>query len=131
MSRFAQWRAAPPILLGVLTARAAWLAWQYYFDQAPRYRVESAMIALVIAVVALAVMRRGESPPDNATPVLPLWWPCVFVAAAVALYARAIGLGFLSDDYALRSLATRAAWARTSAGSFVRCRFCCGVDSSA
>jgi hypothetical protein len=105
MGRLAWWRAASPILLGVLTGRAAWLAWQYYFDQSPRYRVESAMIALVIAAVAIAATRRGDSPPDNATPVLPLWWCLVFVAAAVALYARAIGLGFLSDDYALRALA--------------------------
>jgi hypothetical protein len=105
MSRLAQWRAASVILLGGLAARAVWLAWQYYIDHGPRYRVESAMIALVIAAVTIAAIRRGEAASDHATVALPRFWLLVSMAAAVALYARAIGLGFLSDDYALRALA--------------------------
>jgi hypothetical protein len=83
-----------------------WLAWQYYFSAGPRYRVESAMMALVIVGATLVALRRDEAPAGSPphTPVSRAWLP-LFILAAVALYHRAIGLGLLSDDYGLRAMA--------------------------
>jgi hypothetical protein len=106
MNRIAWWRSALLVLIGALATRAVWLAWQYYFDAGPRYRLESATIALVIVGLVVAAMRRDDSRTDESTPApLPIWWLPLFAVAGVALYARAIGLGLLSDDYGLRTMA--------------------------
>src|SRR5262245_50343377 len=123
MSRAAWWRLVAPIVMGVFVGRAVWLAWQYYFAGAPRYRVESAMIALVIVGAIVLVLRRDEpradddGPPEGVphvedgphvdtgdAPLARVWLP-VFILAAVALYQRSITIGFLSDDYTLRAMA--------------------------
>jgi hypothetical protein len=53
-------RLATLFLVGGLALRAVWLAWQYYFAGGSRYRVESAMIALVIiGTIAVALRRRA------------------------------------------------------------------------
>jgi hypothetical protein len=101
-----RWSVATLAGVGALASRALWLAWQYYFNGGPRYRVESAMIALVIAGIIVVVMRRGDRPGDESPPAsLQIAWLPVLIVAAVALYAQAIGLGFLSDDYTLRAMA--------------------------
>src|SRR5262245_5613258 len=121
MSRAAWWRFAAPIVMGGFVGRAVWLAWQYYFAGAPRYRLESAMIALVIVGAIVLALRRDEPsadenrPPDgspdidrsDAADLVPLsrLWLLVCIPAAVALYQRAITIGFLSDDYTLRAMA--------------------------
>jgi hypothetical protein len=106
MGRASWWRAASLILVGGLATRVIWFAWQYYFSGGPRYRVESAMIALVIVGAMLVALRRADLPagiPPH-TSVSRAWLP-IFIVAAVALYYHAIGLGLLSDDYSLRAMA--------------------------
>jgi hypothetical protein len=109
-----------PIVMGGFAGRAVWLAWQYYVAGAPRYRVESAMIALVIVGAIVLALRRDEpradenGPPEGGpsvdtpdpsdAPLARVWLP-VFILAAVALYQRSITIGFLSDDYTLRAMA--------------------------
>jgi hypothetical protein len=106
MSRAVWWRRATLFIVGGLAARAVWLAWQYYFAGGPRYRVESAMIALVVVGAIVVALRRDDRSVDDAPDALvPRWWLAVFVAGAAALYHGAIGLGFLSDDYTLRNMA--------------------------
>jgi hypothetical protein len=106
MSRAALWRSASLIVVGSAATRALWLAWQYYFNGGPRYRVESAMIALVIVGAMVIVLRRADrlvaEPSDG--PLSRTWMP-FFILASVAVYYRAIGLGLLSDDYTLRAMA--------------------------
>ena len=106
MSRASWWRAASLIIVGGLAVRALWFAGQYYFAAGPRYRVESATIALVIAGAIVLILRRDDGAPDDrADTHVPLAWLPVFVLGSIALYSRAIGLGFLSDDYTLRAMA--------------------------
>ena len=106
MSRAVWWRLATLFVVGGLAGRALWLAWQYYFADGPRYRVESAMIALVIIGSIIVALRRGDPHVDDAPDAaVPRWWLAVCVVAAPALYSGAIGLGFLSDDYTLRNMA--------------------------
>jgi hypothetical protein len=109
-----------PIVMGAFVGRAVWLAWQYYFAGAPRYRVESAMIALVIVGAVVLVLRRDEPRADDGgpseggphvegvdpgdAPLARVWLPA-FILAAVVLYQRSITIGFLSDDYTLRAMA--------------------------
>lgn len=109
-----------PVVMGAFVGRAVWLAWQYYFAGAPRYRVESAMIALVIVGAVVLVLRRDEPRADDGgpseggphvegvdpgdAPLARVWLPA-FVLAAVVLYQRSITIGFLSDDYTLRAMA--------------------------
>jgi hypothetical protein len=106
MGRAVWVRRATLFLVGGLAARALWLAWQYYFAGGPRYRVESAIIALVVVGAIVLAFRRGDRAIDDpdAAPV-PSWWLAVFLVAAPLLYYGAIGLGFLSDDYTLRQMA--------------------------
>ena len=113
MSRAVWWRLATRLVVGGLAARALWVSWQYYFAGGPRYRVESAMIALVIIGSIIVALRRDDRPAaTDVGPVLsdrlsrvPRWWLAICVVAALALYSGAIGLGFLSDDYTLRNMA--------------------------
>jgi hypothetical protein len=106
MGRAVWLRRATLFLVGGLAVRAVWLAWQYYFADGPRYRLESAMIALVIVGAIVLAFRRGDRAVDEpvAAPVS-AWWLAVFLVAAPVLYHGAIGLGFLSDDYTLRQMA--------------------------
>ena len=113
MSRASTWRLATLFLVSGLAVRALWLAWQYYFADGPRYRVESAMIALVIiGAIGVALRRDDRSTATGVAPVpldrpapVPRWWLAVCVLAAPVLYYGAIGIGFLSDDYTLRNMA--------------------------
>ncbi len=106
MSRAVWLLRATLFLVGGLAMRALWLAWQYYFAGGPRYRVESAMIALVIVgAIALAFRRGNHAADEPAHPPVPTWWLAVFLVAAPLLYHGAIGIGFLSDDYTLRQMA--------------------------
>jgi hypothetical protein len=108
MSRAATWRLATLCLVGGLALRALWLAWQYYFAGGPRYRVESAMIALVVVGVIVVALRRANTVGpvlSDRPPSAPRWWLAVFLVAAPTLYYGAIDLGFLSDDYTLRTMA--------------------------
>jgi hypothetical protein len=99
-------RRATLFIVGGLAVRAVWLAWQYYFAGGPRYRVESAMIALIVVGTISLALRRDDRPVEDALDApVPRWWLAVFVVAAPVLYYGAIGLGFLSDDYTLRDMA--------------------------
>jgi hypothetical protein len=116
----AWWRSASLIVVGGLAGRAIWLAWQYYFAGAPRYRVESAIIALVIAGAVVIVVRRdGHSIDASPGRTVSRAWLPLCILAAVTLYHRAIGLGFLSDDYTLRAMAQSDSLG-SSAGWFFR-----------
>ena len=106
MSRATWWRVASLIVVSGLAARGMWFAWQYYFSDGPRYRVESAMIAFVAVGAILVALRRNHHSPGE-TPDVPLSraWLSILILAAIALYYRAMSLGFLSDDYTLRAMA--------------------------
>jgi len=136
MSRPAWWRLLPLIVLSGFAGRAVWLAWQYYFAAAPRYRVESAMIALVIVGAIVVALRRDNRRSNDAglpeggpsfeasndrdsddAPASLAWLP-VFIIAAVALYQRSITIGFLSDDYTLRAMAQSDSLGSTSSWFF-------------
>jgi hypothetical protein len=99
------WRFASVVALAALGARALWVAWDYYFQTGPRYRVESAMIALVAAGVIVVVLRRGGAHQVAAAAAVPRAALPLLLAGAVVFYGRAIGLGLLSDDYTLRAMA--------------------------
>jgi len=106
MSRASWWRAASLILVTGLAARGLWVAWQYYFSGGPRYRVESAMIALaIVGAILVALRRNDQTAADSPQTSLSLAWLPLFMLAAGVLYSRAIGLGFLSDDFTLRAMA--------------------------
>ena len=66
MGRAAAWRLATLCIVGGLALRALWLSWQYYFSGGPRYRVESAMIALVVVGAIAVALRRDERPAAGA-----------------------------------------------------------------
>jgi hypothetical protein len=122
MKRRSWWLLAASTVVCVLAARVVWLGWLYYFHAGPRYRLESAAIALVIvgAIVLLArtskpglafgVVEAGQIPsepsesPGSLEPLSLQWLP-VFLVAALTLYSPALGLGLLSDDYTLRAMA--------------------------
>jgi len=90
----------------LLATRAVWLAWLYYFHNGPRYRLESAVIALVIVGVAIVLLRPGGQRLEHAEARhIGVRWLPVFLIAATCLYFPALGLGFLSDDYTLRAMA--------------------------
>jgi hypothetical protein len=67
-----------------------------------RFHVESAFVWFVLAcVIALVVRARG---PDNSRadhPTLTIWFLPLLWALAAALYAPALQVGFLSDDFGL------------------------------
>jgi len=86
--------------------RAVWLAWSYYFAGGPRYRLESAVIALLVVGALVVILRSGSHDVEVAHQGrLPLLWLPVFLVAAIALYAPALSLGLLSDDYTLSAMA--------------------------
>jgi hypothetical protein len=99
------WHALAVAGVSALAARGLWLAWQYYVNAGPRYRVESAMMALVIAGAIVVACRRGTSHTEPARERAGLVWIPIFLAGAVVLYAPAITLGLLSDDFGLRGMA--------------------------
>jgi hypothetical protein len=94
------------VLSCVLALRVVWLAWSFYFAAAPRYPLESATIALVIVGLITMLSRSGDAPAtERHSDRFPVDWLPGFIVAAVCLYAPALRLGLLSDDYSLRALA--------------------------
>src|SRR5438034_1324451 len=86
-------------------ALVMWVANSYYSRGAPRYPLESAAIALVgIGVVVVLLRRGGTTDTQGREPISIAALP-VFIVAALALYAPALQLGLLSDDFVLRAAA--------------------------
>jgi hypothetical protein len=119
MKRRSWWLLAASTVVCVLAARVVWLGWLYIFHAGPRYRLESAAIALVIVGAIVLLARPSEEPSQPSEPSEPLepsrlspsleplslqWLP-LFLVAALTLYSPALGLGLLSDDYTLRAMA--------------------------
>src|SRR6188768_1340615 len=106
MRRQLSWSAVGTALLLAFAARLLYLTWAYYFAHSPRYRLESAAVALIVVGLATVASRPGTTPPVSREPE-PVWlmWLPVFLAAALALYYPALQLGLLSDDYVLRVVA--------------------------
>lgn len=114
------WLAGASVLVCLLAGRVVWLAWSYYFGGAPRYRLESAAIALVLVGVIVVLVRSTDTTLARADrPNLSLLWLPIFAIAAVCLYAPAFRLGLLSDDYVLRTMAESESLG-TGAGWFFR-----------
>jgi hypothetical protein len=98
-------RNAGFVVVLLLGARTFYLYVQQVRGLAPRYHVETSAVLFVLAGLLLILVDRrsrtretvsvGSRPPHPA-----LTWG-MFVAAALALYWPAIGLGLLSDDYIL------------------------------
>src|SRR6478672_4467613 len=110
-------------LLALIASRIAWTAWRYYFGGAPRYPLESAAIALVLVGLFVVLLRHappfGESDSCVRGSALPLITLPAFIVAALALYARVMTLGFLSDDYVVRESALTGRGV-VAVGGFVR-----------
>ena len=98
----------------------------------PRYQVESAYIVLV-ALGALAVLVRGgisfsgretrfghEAEQEGARPGSLAAIAAGFVITAFVLYAPALGIGFLSDDYVIADWASRLELIHFAATGFIR-----------
>ena len=99
------WLALASVLVSALAARVLWLAWTFYFGGAPRYRLESAAIALVVIGVIVVLLRSdGLASPREHRDRLPATWLPIFVIAAFCVYWPALRLGLLSDDYSLRAM---------------------------
>ena len=93
-------------LLVALAARLVYQSWSYYFSHAPRYRVESAAIAFVLAGLAIVLSQPGRSSHEDHEPEpVGLRWLPLFLLAAAAVYGPALHLGLLSDDFVLRNAA--------------------------
>jgi hypothetical protein len=106
-------RNAGLVVVLLLGARTFYLYVQQVRGLAPRYHVETSAVLFVLAgLLFLLFDRRSRTreavPVESRLPHPALTW-AVFVAAALALYWPAIGLGLLSDDYIL--------WAGASAWS--------------
>jgi hypothetical protein len=106
LTRRPAWLAVAGVLVGLLAARVAWLAWSYYFGDARRYSLESASIAFIAVGVGVVSFRSHNGVHAHAgRPRLRLAWLAIAVAASSFLYAPAFRLSFLSDDYVLRAMA--------------------------
>jgi hypothetical protein len=99
-----------------------------YFSTAhlPRFRVESVFMWFVAAGAA-AVGLRPASDAGDLDVGDPLqragdlkWVFALFAAVAFVQYRSALGVGFLSDDFALADWAGRREWIHASATGFVR-----------
>lgn len=122
-------RSASRILAWLAVAAAVWLALLlvHYFltPLAPRHRLESAFMIVVAAGIGAAWTRNGNreaGAEDSAvfgtagTAVLVL----VFGAGVLLLYASALGVGLLSDDFVLMDWARRREWVHQGETGFVR-----------
>ena len=96
----------------------------------PRYQLESAYFVLVAVAVLVVVVRDARygfgnwSRDGNDGPAA--WWSststltAVFIIGAFVLYAPALGIGFLSDDYVIADWASRLELIHFSATGFIR-----------
>ena len=116
MTRWSLWARVASAVVGVLAARVLWLGWLYDFNNGPRYRVESAVMAMIIVGTAVMLARSSDERRGHQDPAEPpqplgrfdlscLRWLPVFLIAAACLYGPALGIGLLSDDYTLRAMA--------------------------
>jgi hypothetical protein len=116
------------ILLAILilwTARVEWLGLSYAAGGARRHHVETAFVVLVALSVAYALIRcprRGpqQVPPEKQRNLSPALCVAILIPAAVVLFAPALRLGFLSDDFVLIARATRRAMASWSEDWYFR-----------
>ena len=93
-------------VLGLLAARVVWLAAAVYLGGAPRFRLESAVIALVIVGTTIVLLSGSHrESPEREDHAFSLGYLAAFIAASFIVFAPALGLGLLSDDYALRARA--------------------------
>jgi hypothetical protein len=102
-----------------LAARVIWYTWLYYFEGAPRYRLESAAMLWLVAASLAAGLRPADEVSTNERADFKTWWVFVFVVGAFTLYANALTLGLLSDDYVLLDMA-RSATLGLDRGWFIR-----------
>lgn len=119
-SRRSPWLLAGFGLVGALATRAVWLAAAFYLGSAPRFPLESAAIALVVVGTIVVCSRTGDPTAVERHDRGLAWGRMpVFVAASFILFAPALGLGLLSDDYVLRA-AARAGPLASMPGPFFR-----------
>src|SRR5262245_49255056 len=103
------WHRLIVALFVALGLRVAWLAIAHALGS-PTVRIYHLQTAavwwLVSAIVLMAL--RPDPPGITAVPAparLPRWLPLLLLAGTFALYWRALHLGWLSDDYVLRTQA--------------------------
>jgi len=114
-----RWRAALSALVCLIAARVAWLEWSYYFRGVPRYRLESAAIALVAVGSIALFLRPGDRPAATIGRArMPLMWLPILAVASMCIYGPALRLGLLSDDYVLRAMAQSGAFGAGSGWFF-------------
>jgi hypothetical protein len=92
------------IVLGLWACCVAGEAIGYFSGARGRFHVESKLLILVAGgILAAAWQRRpgGAEAPAPAPFRTRAWMPLSAVAAALALYSSTLGIGFLSDDFAL------------------------------
>ena len=117
----ARWHLARLLLVIALALRLIWLVarWQLGADDVHGYHVQTAAVWWMLAVaLAIAWSRRSPAaaPPSGVN--VPAWLLPLTIAGAVLLYARALGIGFLSDDFILRAQALHGNLRSLSAGAF-------------
>ena len=130
MNRLAE-RAVGWVTVAAAGYAAVQVARYFLPPHIPRYQVESAYFVLV-GFGALAVLARGgigvgglerwlgdEAEAEAARPALPTI-AAAFVIAAFVLYAPALGIGFLSDDYVIADWASRLELIHFAATGFIR-----------
>jgi hypothetical protein len=125
-------RAFGWIPLAAAAYTAATLIRYYLAAPSPRFPVESAFFIFIGLGVISVLVRRGsvkdaegaEGAEDaerrGAEAAHPILLAAVFVAAAFSIYAPAVGIGLLSDDFVIARWAERLELVHFEATGFVR-----------
>lgn len=92
----------------------------------PRFRLEGVFMIFVASAVALVWLRGPSTARTGLASVRPSGWAAMagagvaFAVIAVLLYAPALGVGLLSDDFVITGWASRGVWVYQSDVAFAR-----------
>ena len=89
------------VATGGLYAGIRLLGYFAHLGNTERHHVESALLIVGVLATGLLVTLRRESRTEPPAPARWAWTLPAFVALSLALYGRALSVGYLSDDYVL------------------------------
>jgi hypothetical protein len=103
------WRSVGVVLVLLLGARTTYLATEYLLDGITRrHHVEASALLFVVAGLVLKfASARGQSRERVSSLPPPGWLAAGYVGVSLMLYAPALQVGFLSDDFVLLQRAAR------------------------